>query len=141
MKNILRLFLVPLVTLTFAGLSFAQGKPATPAPTPSVEKKAGVKGEKPKATSVTGEIISVDAKAGTLTVKAKDKEMGFTAETKGARAALAKVKVGERARVSYTERNGKLIAHSMTQAKASTLAKTKTSGKGMEKEAVKTEKK
>ena len=133
MKRILRLFLVPLFTLTFAGASFAQATPATPA-TP--EKKAEKKAEKPKATRFTGEVASVDAKAGTLTVKAKDKEMSFTAPTK----ALEKVKVGDRVRVSYTEKDGKLSASSVTPAKAEAKAKgmeQKAEAKGMEKKAEK----
>ena len=78
MESILRLFLVPLLALAFATVSFAQATPATPATPASPAKKA----EKPKATRATGEIISVDAKAGTLTVKANGKEMSFTTATK-----------------------------------------------------------
>jgi hypothetical protein len=90
-----------------------------------MEKKA----EKPKATRIVGEIISVDAKAGTLTVKAKDKEMSFTAETKAAKAALEKVKVGDGVRVSYNEKNGKLIARSVAVAKAKGKVEAKAKGK------------
>ena len=130
MKSVLRLFLVPLVALAFAGVSFAQATPATPATPASPAKKEVKKVEKPKATRITGEIVSLDAKAGTLTVKVNGKEMSFTAETKGAKSALGKVKVGEQVRVSYTEKGGKLIAHSVTQAKAKTIAKAKTETKG-----------
>lgn len=131
MKGILKLLLVALITLAFSGVSFAQAKPATPATpaTPaSPEKKAekaGKKAEQPKTTRVTGEIMSVDAKAGALTVKVKDKEMSFAAETKGAKSALEKVKVGDRVNVSYTEKNGKLIARSVTEGKAKAKGKTK----------------
>ncbi len=149
MKSILRLFLAALVTLAFTGVSFAQAKPATPAipATPaSPEKKAEMKQERPKTSRVTGEIVSLDAKAGTLAVKANGKEMSFAAETKGAKSALEKVKVGEQVRISYTEKGGKLIAHSVTKAKAKTVAKAKTESKVAEKkvekkEAPKTEKK
>lgn len=49
MKGILRLFLVALMTLTFAGTSLAQATPATPA-SPAVEKmeKKEEKGKKVK---------------------------------------------------------------------------------------------
>lgn len=130
MKSIYRLFLAALVTLAFTGVSFAQAKPATPATPASPEKKAEIKQEKPKASRITGEIVSVDAKAGTLTVKANGKEMSFTADAKGAKSALEKVKVGEQIRVSYTEKDGKLIARSVTEAKAKTIAKAKTETKG-----------
>jgi len=139
MKNISRLFLVPLVILAFAGSSFAQAKPASPA---SLPKKAEVKAEKPKTTRISGVVTSADVKTGVLTVKAKDKDMSFTAETKAAMAALGKVKARDRVNISYSEKNGKLIAHSMTAAKVTTAAKapapakateTKPAAKGAEK--------
>jgi hypothetical protein len=130
MKSVFRLFLASLVALTFAGVSFTQATPATPATPASPEKKAEIKQEKPKASRITGEIVSLDAKAGTLTVKANGKEMSFTADTKGAKSALEKVKVGEQVRISYAEKGGKLVARSVTEAKAKTVAKAKTETKG-----------
>ena len=44
---------------------------------------------------VTGEVTSVDAKAGTFTVKAKDKEINLVADSKTTKAALEKLKVGD----------------------------------------------
>jgi Cu/Ag efflux protein CusF len=118
MKNMLKVLVVVLTTLVFSGLSFAQAKPATPATPatpagPATEKKAEMKSEKPKTTRITGEIKSVDAKAGTLTVKAKDKEINLTADSKSAKDALGKVKVGDMVNVSYTEKDGKMIASSI----------------------------
>src|SRR5207244_12463288 len=77
--------------------------------------------ENGKATGITGEVTSVDAKAGTLTVKAKDKETNLTADAK-AKASLEKVKVGDMVKVSYTEKDGKMVASSI--AKSETKAKT-----------------
>jgi len=134
MKSVLRLLLVSLVTLTFAGVGFAQATPATPATPVSPAKKVVKKEEKPRATRVLGEVISVDAKAGMLTVKVKDKEMSFAAETKGA---LGKVKVGDKVRVSYGEKEGKLIARSITEARP----KTEMVKKAEKKEQPKAEKK
>lgn len=74
--------------------------------------------EKPKAMSATGEVASVDAKAGMLAVKVKGKEMGFTAETKAAKEALGKVKAGDTVTVSYTDKEGKMVASSVKAAKA-----------------------
>lgn len=117
MKGILRLFLVSLIALTFAGASFGQATPATPAtPAKPAEKAAQKKEAGPKTMRVSGEIVALDAKAGTLTVKAKDKEMAFIAEGKGAKAGLEKIKVGEKVRVSYTDKDGKLIARSIAAA-------------------------
>lgn len=124
MKGILRLFLVPLVTLTFAGVTFAQA-PTTPTKPAAPEKKSEMKAEKTekaKSTKVTGELTAVDAKAGTLTVKAKDKEVKLTAEGK-AKSSLEKVKVGDTVRVSYTEKDGKMIASSVSKAKGEAKAK------------------
>jgi len=138
MKSVFRLFLVPLVALAFAGVSFAQATPATPAMPASPAKKEVKKAEKPKATHSTGEVVSLDAKAGTLTVKANGKEMSLTTGSKGAKSALGKVKVGEQVRISYTEKDGRLIAHSIAAVKAKTVAKAKTESKS---EAKATEKK
>ena len=62
---------------------------------------------------VTGEVTSVDAKAGTFTVKAKDKEINLVADSKTTKAALEKLKVGDMVRVSYSEKDGKMIASSV----------------------------
>ena len=95
----------------------AEKKAAQPcAPAMKEEKKAPEKKEKAK--SATGELVSVDAKMGMVAVKVKDKEMSFTAETKAAKASLEKVKVGDRVTVSYTEKEGKMVARSVTAAKA-----------------------
>ena len=67
---------------------------------------------------VTGEVTSVDAKAGTFTVKAKDKEINLVADSKSTKAALEKLKVGDMARVSYTEKDGKMIASSVRASKS-----------------------
>jgi hypothetical protein len=125
MKNIIRVFIIALTTLTFNGLSFAQAKPATPATpaTPSAEKKTGTT-EKAKTNRVTGEITSLDAKAGTFAVKEKDKEVKLTADSKSAKSELEKLKVGDMVRVSYTEKDGKMIASSVKAESKSKAAKS-----------------
>jgi Cu/Ag efflux protein CusF len=105
----IKVLIIGLTTLTFSGLSFAQAKPTTPA-APAAEKKMETKA---KINRVTGEVTSVDAKAGTLAVKAKDKEINVSAESKSTKAALEKVKVGDMVRVSYTEKDGKMVASSV----------------------------
>lgn len=131
MKSVLRLLLVPLVSLTFAGLSFAQATPATPSTLTAAEKKiekVEKKAVKSKTRRVTGEVVSADSKAGTLTVKVKDKEMNFTAEAKSAKRALTKVKTGNQVKVSYTEKNGNLMVRSVSKAKAKSESKGMTKG-------------
>jgi hypothetical protein len=52
---------------------------------------------------MTGTLVSVDCKAGTLRLKAGGKELEMTAVTKTAKETLRKLKAGDRVRVSYTE--------------------------------------
>lgn len=118
MKTMIKVLVIAFITLTFSGLSFAQAKPATPAAPTETKSEA-----KPKAIRITGEITSVDAKASTLTVKTKDKEFKLNAESKRAKGALEKVKVGDTVRVSYTEKDGKLVA---TSVRAESKSKTAT---------------
>jgi uncharacterized protein YxeA len=131
-KNMIRILVVALTTLGFSALGFAQAKPATPATPatpPATEKKTEMKSEKPKTEQISGEITSLDAKTGAFAVKGKDKEVKLTAESKGTKGALGKLKVGDMVKVSYAEKDGKAIASSV-KADKSTAAK---SDKPMEK--------
>ena len=110
MKTTVRALIIALMTLTFSGLSFAQEKAATPAAPAKTATKA-------KATRITGEVTSVDAKAGTLAVKTKDKDVSLDTDSKS-KAALEKIKVGDMVRVSYTEKDGKMVATSVAKTKA-----------------------
>ena len=143
MKNMIKILVVALTTLSFSALGFAQAKPATPATpatpaAPATEKKTEMKSEKAKTNGLTGEVTSVDAKAGTLTVKAKDKEINLTADSKSTKAALEKLKVGDMVRVSYTEKDGKMIVSSV---KAESKSKAAKPDKAMEKKGEMMEKK
>jgi Cu/Ag efflux protein CusF len=110
-KKSIKVLVVAFSSLAFACVSFAQAKPATP--TTPMEKKAEMKSEKHV---LTGDATSVDAKAGKLTVKAKDKEINLTADSKSTKAALEKLKVGDTVRVYYTQKDGKIIAASAVKA-------------------------
>jgi len=141
-KSMIKFLIVALTSLAFSGASFAQAKPATPATpaspaAPAMEKKMEMKSEKAKTNGLTGEVTSVDAKAGTLTVKAKDKEVNLAADSKSTKAALEKLKVGDMVRVSYTEKDGKMIVSSV---KAESKTKAAKSDKAMEKKGEMTEK-
>ena len=122
MKNMIKVLVVALACLAFNGVSFAQVKPATPAPpaAPAMEKKTEMKSEKAQATVLTGKVTSVDAKAGKLTVKTKDKEVNMTTDSKSTKAALEKLKVGDTAKVF--EKGGKVIAASPVKAESKTKA-------------------
>jgi hypothetical protein len=133
-KNMIKILVVALTTLSFSALGFAQTKPATPAtpatPAAPAEKKTETKSEKAKSHRITGELTSVDAKAGTFAVKGNDKEVKLAADSKSAKDALEKVKVGDMVRVSYTEKDGKMIA---TSVKAGSKKATEKKGDVTEK--------
>jgi len=140
-KNMIKVLIVALTSLALSGVSFAQAKPATPATpatpgAPAMEKKME-RSEKAKTEGLTGEVTSVDAKAGTLTVKGKDKEINLAADSKSTKAALEKLKVGDMVRVSYTEKDGKMIVSSV---KAESKTKAGKSDKATEKKGEMTEK-
>ena len=122
MKNMIKVLVIALASLAFNGVSFAQAKPATPAPpaAPAMEKKTEMKSEKAQATVLTGKVTSVDAKAGKLTVRVKDKEINLTTDSKSTKAALEKLKVGDTAKVF--EKDGKVIAASPVKAESMTKA-------------------
>jgi Cu/Ag efflux protein CusF len=122
-KNMIKVVVIALTSLAFSGLSFAQTKPAAPATphaAPAMEKKTEMKSEKAQATILTGRVTSVDAKAGKLTVKTKDKEINLTTDSKSTKAALEKLKVGDTAKVF--ERGGTVIAASPVKAESKTKA-------------------
>jgi len=143
MKNMIKILVVALTTLSFSALGFAQAKPATPATpatpaAPATEKKTEMKSEKAKTHRVTGEVTSLDPKAGTFAVKEKDKEINLTAESKSTKATLEKLKVGDMVRASYTEKDGKMVASSV---KAETKKATEKKSDMTEKKSDMTDKK
>ena len=122
MKSIVTVLIVYWTSLAFTGFSFAQAKPVAPATpaAPTMEKKTEMKSERAQATVLTGKVTSVDAKAGKLTVKTKDKEVNLTTDSKTTKAALEKLKVGDMAKVF--ERGGTVIAASPVKAESKTKA-------------------
>ena len=134
MKNMIKILLVALTTFGFSALGFAQANPAAPAPStpaaPATEKKTEMKAEKAKTTQISGEVTFLDTKAGTFAVREKDKDIKLTADSKSAKETLKKLKVGDMVRVSYTEKDGKMIASSV---KAESKKATETKGDVTEK--------
>ncbi|HET9296724.1 MAG TPA: hypothetical protein VFP18_07525 [Candidatus Binatia bacterium] len=112
-KQMFKLVVVAVTALFFGGVATAQDTKSekmgkSPADSPRMEKST-----KAKSGTATGEVTSVDAKSGQLTVKAKDKNLDFMAESKSAKNALDKVKVGDTVRVTYTDKDGKMVASSV----------------------------
>ena len=114
MKDMLKVLVIALTALAFTGVGFAA----------DTTTKSDMKAEKPKAMSAQGEVTAVDAKAGTLSVKTSDKSLDLTATSK-AKSALGKVKVGDMVKVSYTEKDGKMNASSISMVKAPSKASDK----------------
>ena len=113
MKSIFKLVLVAFTALFLGGIATAQDTKAgktskSSADTPKMEKSS-----KAKTATATGEVTSVDAKSGQLTVKAKDKDLDLMAESKSAKNALEKVKIGDTVRVTYTDKDGKMVVSSV----------------------------
>jgi Cu/Ag efflux protein CusF len=106
-----------IASLVVAALAFtvpahAQGTNNAPAP------------EKPKRHQATGDIESIDAKAGSLVIKHKEETKTFkiTEKTKFSteekkEAALSDLKVGDKVTVYYTEEGSDLIAHKIAPAR------------------------
>ena len=120
MKKMITVLVIALTSLASNDISFAQAKPATPATpsAPATEKKPEMKAERAEARVLMGKVTSVDAKAGKLTVKTKDKEVNMTTDSKSTKAALEKLKVGDAAKVF--ERGGTVIAASPVKAESKT---------------------
>jgi hypothetical protein len=97
------------LSLAFCGVFVAPQSPTLPTPSVSAEQK-GTDPGKGQATVLTGKVTAVDARAGTLTVKTKDREVTLTTVSASTKSALATLKVGDTARVF--ERAGQVIAAS-----------------------------
>lgn len=132
MKSMLRILLVPFVTLAFAGFVAAQGTSSGTAPskssttsstTKSSDTTKSSKSTAAKTQRARGELTAADTKAGSAKVKTKDKELSLNAESQEAKDSLAKMKVGDSVRVAYTESDGKLMLKSISKTK---LPATKT---------------
>lgn len=129
MKKLLVLMLSIALIVSFAGLSMAQEKKAAepakkdePAK-PAEEKKAEpAKKEKAEVHQITGDVTAVDAKAKTITIKGKDKDV--TLDAAGIKN-LDKIKVGDKVVAKYSEAEGKMTAKSVTTAKAEKKAEPK----------------
>jgi Cu/Ag efflux protein CusF len=131
-KNMLNLVVVALTALIFGGVAIAQDTKAqkmekSAADKPMTDQKME-KSTKAKSGTATGEVTSVDPKSGQLTVKAKDKDLNLMAESKSAKNALDKVKIGDTVRVTYADKDGKMVVSSVkAESKGMSKSETKSS--------------
>ena len=127
MKNMFKVLVVVFTALIFGGVSMAQDKKAEKMEKSAADKPtADQKPAKAKSGTATGEVTSVDAKSGMLTVKTKDKDLNLMAESKSAKSALEKVKPGDTVRVNYSDKDGKMVATSV-KAESKGMAKSEKS--------------
>ena len=124
MRDMMKVLLVPVVAFAFAGTVWAQGTTPAPAKPAAPAKTTEKKEVTVKVSRGRGELLAVDSKAGTAKVKAKDSEMSVVADTKETKDALAKVKVGDPVRFTYTEKDGKLSLRSLTKVRVKSDAKS-----------------
>jgi Cu/Ag efflux protein CusF len=113
MKNLFKLAVVAFTALFLGGVATAQDTKAGKTSKSSADSPSMEKSSKAKSGTATGEVTSVDAKSGQLTVKAKEKDLDFMAESKSAKNSLDKVKVGDTVRVTYTDKDGKMVVSSV----------------------------
>ena len=123
MKKVIAIFVSVLFVFAIASVSFAVEKAAT-APAATEKKEATpVKAEEKKAPvkvkRISGEVVTVDATAGTLTVKSKKQEVSLSTDDKSAvkkgieKKTLADVVAGDKVIVKYKEVDGKNVAKSI----------------------------
>ncbi|HEX2242352.1 MAG TPA: hypothetical protein VHK27_03665 [Gammaproteobacteria bacterium] len=113
MKNVFKIVVVAFTVIFLGGVAAAQDTKAGKTGKSSADSPKVEKSSKAKTGTATGEVTSVDAKSGQLTVKAKDKDLDLMAESKSAKNALDKVKVGDTVQVTYTDKDGKMVVRSV----------------------------
>ena len=109
-----------LAFLVFTSPGFGADSTPNKKTSPSKENKT----QTPTRQRFKGEVMSLDAKAGTVDVKSTNGEKSFVTQD-AAKDSLEVLKTGERVRVTYSEKEGKLIATSLARVKI----KTKTAAK------------
>ena len=134
MKNIFKLAVVAFTALFLGGVATAQDTKAGKTSKSSADSPNMEKSSKAKSGTATGEVTSVDAKSGQLTVKAKGKDLDLMAESKSAKNALGKVKIGDTVQVTYTDKDGKMVVSSVkAESKGMSKSEEKTSSTKAEK--------
>jgi|GEM_PF-390528 hypothetical protein len=146
MKKVLMMVLAFLISVAFVTTVFAQAPAGTPekktttttttttpekketATTPKTpeKKETATKTTKSKAMIFTGEVTNMDTAAKTMAVKGKKGDMTF--DVSGVKM-KAEAKAGDKVTVKYTEKDGKMMASSVTMGGAKTTKKTTTKTK------------
>jgi len=120
--------LAPILAFCLMAIGFnAESATVKGASTPSDKKPAPTKStKKPKPQKFVGNISTIDAKTGAVAVKGTESAKSFMAQD-SAKDALERLAVGDRVRVQYSEKDGKLLATSVRRMKMP-QSKTKNAG-------------
>jgi hypothetical protein len=127
MKPELSWVAVPLLTAVLWGVGVAADNP-TPKNPPAVgeNKAAPEKPKKPGSQKFQGAITALDAKVGTVSVKNDASEKNFITQD-AAKDAIERLTVGDRVKIVYSEKEGKLVATSVRRLKVKNADSTKSS--------------
>jgi hypothetical protein len=121
MRQRLIWFVTSLIIMIFFGAGFTADGIALEGSAPKAEKKASntkdKKTEAPSHRRLRGEITSLNAMAGTFSVKSGSGEKTFATQD-AAEESIKRIAVGERVRVTYLENEEKPIATSAVRLKA-----------------------
>ena len=128
MKKVLMMALTVLISVAFVTVVFAQApaagtpeKKTTTTTTTPEKKETTTKTTKSKAMVCSGEVTNMDTAAKMMTVKSTKGDMTFdvsSVKMKG------EAKAGDKVTVKYTEKDGKMMASSVTMGGAKTTKKT-----------------
>ena len=113
--------------LAFAVAGQSQTTPSSPGKSDAPMARESKSGATKKA---SGEVTSVDAKTGKVSVKTSTQELDL--EVQGsAKNKLSDIKVGDKVNVSYQDKGGMMVANSISKASGSKSSKTgmESSGK------------
>jgi hypothetical protein len=121
MSQLIKLLSVAFLAIFLSGVGrAAETPPSKEAPKASVNKpapqKKTTKAKKPKVQKFVGNISAIDTKSGAVSVKGSDGEKNFITQD-AAKDALERLAVGDRIRVQYTEKDGKLMSSSVRRVK------------------------
>ena len=129
MKKVLMIALTVMISVAFVTVVFAQAPAGTPekktttttTTTTPEKKETTTKVTKSKAMMFAGEVTNMDTAAKMMTVKSTKGDMTFDVSSVKM---TGEAKAGDKVTVKYTEKDGKMMASSVTMGKAKTTKKT-----------------
>ena len=115
---------VGMLAFAVAGQSQTTSSPSDKANAPMARE-----GNSAATKRASGEVTSVDAKSGKLSLKTSTEELNLDVQGSAAKTTLSDIKVGDRINVSYQDNGGMLVANSISKASGSSKTGMESSGK------------